>query len=235
MRKLTQEFVEHESRKRGILIKDTYVGANFPMKAECTICGHPWPIRWHDIQAGYGCPRCAGLAPLTQEFVEKESLKRRILIKDTYKNANTPMVSECLICLYEWRICWNSIQQGRGCPSCSNQKSKPEQEIFEFVKSLYVSTENRKRGLLTNKRFELDIYIPQFNKAIEFDGPRHDPKHKLFSYKTLSRDDQKDIECKQLKIDLLRISYKDYMRTNKIWILLCIKEWLSQPSPLISK
>jgi len=47
--------------------------------------------------------------------------------------------------------------------------SKPEKEIIEFIKSIY----NGK--IITNTRsiifpFELDIYIPEYNFAIEFDG-----------------------------------------------------------------
>lgn len=57
---------------------------------------------------------------------------------------------------------------GSGCSKCSNnQTSKPENELQEFVKSFY-SIEINNRKILKGK--ELDIYIPELKKAIEFNG-----------------------------------------------------------------
>ena len=58
--------------------------------------------------------------------------------------------------------------RGKGCPNCSNYVSNPEIEVSEFVKSLNLQILTSKRNII--KPYELDIYIPSLNKAIEFNG-----------------------------------------------------------------
>lgn len=77
-----------------------------------------------------------------------------------------------------WFICdkghsWNTRIADRkrfGCPYCVSLISKAEKEIAEYVSSLVgeesVSTSNRS---IINP-YELDIYIPSKNVAIEFNG-----------------------------------------------------------------
>jgi G:T-mismatch repair DNA endonuclease (very short patch repair protein) len=64
----------------------------------------------------------------------------------------------------------NNNQIGTGCPKCSysNRTSKPEQEIREYITSLGIQTEENNRTLIPP--YELDIYIPERNLAIEFNG-----------------------------------------------------------------
>lgn len=57
---------------------------------------------------------------------------------------------------------------GHGCPHCVNKVSKPEVEVQDFVKNLGFEIETNKRKYI--KPYELDIYIPELNKAIEFNG-----------------------------------------------------------------
>lgn len=59
--------------------------------------------------------------------------------------------------------------QGKGCSKCSQRVSAPETEIFGFVKEQgFIDIEGSKRGLA--KGYELDIYIPSKNIAIEYNG-----------------------------------------------------------------
>ena len=59
-----------------------------------------------------------------------------------------------------------TIGNGR-CSECSMAgTSFPEQLIYESLKILYPDTENRYKGL----GFEVDIYIPSINVAIEYNG-----------------------------------------------------------------
>ena len=54
-----------------------------------------------------------------------------------------------------------------GCPSCACRSSAPEQEIVDFL-SQYTLVEQRNRTLIAPK--EIDIWLPEFNIAIEFHG-----------------------------------------------------------------
>lgn len=69
---------------------------------------------------------------------------------------------------------------GKGCPSCGHQISKPEQEITDFIKSIY-GGDLILRDKSTGK--EHDIYIPDKKIAIEFDGNYwHSDKFKTINY-----------------------------------------------------
>lgn len=59
---------------------------------------------------------------------------------------------------------------GRGdiCPKCANRISKPEVELQNFVKEIGFEIITNSRRII--KPYELDIYIPKFKKAIEFNG-----------------------------------------------------------------
>ena len=79
----------------------------------------------------------------------------------------------CNTCLHEWEaVIDNRTTHGSGCPHCFNAQltSRAEREVAEYVVSLLgddaVETSNRS---IINP-YELDIYIPDHNLAIEFNG-----------------------------------------------------------------
>ena len=78
---------------------------------------------------------------------------------------------------------------GQGCPKCSNQMSIAEEEIIDFLQKTIsnVTIERRNRKII--KPYELDIFIPQYNIAIEYDGliwhcEKYNDNNKLHLYKT---------------------------------------------------
>lgn len=85
-----------------------------------------------------------------------------------YINGATSIEIGCPTHGWFWQKAFHHLQ-GSNCPKCANNNtSKPEQEIYEFVKELYPSTTSNNYKIITPK--ELDIYIPELNKAIEFNG-----------------------------------------------------------------
>ena len=62
----------------------------------------------------------------------------------------------------------NNHLNGKGCPKCKSIISKPEIEIQEYIKNLGFEILTNKRNIIKPK--ELDIYIPELKKAIEFNG-----------------------------------------------------------------
>lgn len=72
---------------------------------------------------------------------------------------------------HEFSTIPNVISMGNWCPKCINHISKPQIEIFEYVKSLVgADVEVRLSCRKTICPKELDIYIPSMNLAIEFHG-----------------------------------------------------------------
>ena len=77
--------------------------------------------------------------------------------------------------LFSWKhTCgkhYESFISARGirrCPSCSSGTSKGEQEVAKYIQSLGVGVEQRARGVIPPR--ELDIWVPDKQIAIEFDG-----------------------------------------------------------------
>lgn len=76
---------------------------------------------------------------------------------------------KCLDCgdIFETDIAFNKIPR---CPKCHKHKSRYEQELITFIKSLdtTIRIESGDRKLIYP--YELDIYLPDYKIAIEFNG-----------------------------------------------------------------
>ena len=87
------------------------------------------------------------------------------------------------------------------CPICSSylRTSIPEKIIYYYLKKVYPGTiANYKPEWLKPK--ELDIYIPEINVGIEYDG--------YYYHKNYKRDLDKDSLCSENKVKLIRIREK---------------------------
>ena len=75
---------------------------------------------------------------------------------------------DCFNCGHSWRATINDRSRGHGCPKCVFKVSKGEKEMVLFVESLGYEVLSNDRSQLERK--ELDCFIPQLKKAIEFNG-----------------------------------------------------------------
>ena len=95
------------------------------------------------------------------------------------------------------------------CPLYSAQSSG-ENEISNWIKSLGLIVETKNRKILNNS--ELDIYLPDFNIAIEFNG--------LYWHSELFKDKNyhlnKTTECKSLGIKLIHVFEDDWNLRKEI-------------------
>lgn len=87
-------------------------------------------------------------------------------------------------------------------------RSKGEIEVFEFLKSFFPNIKHSDRKQIWP--MELDIFIPELNIGIEYDG---DYWHNLPAM--IERDTKKDEICKQKQIHLIRIREKDWKNNNE--------------------
>ena len=105
----------------------------------CIICpkhGEFWQTPDKHLQ-GCGCPKCGKTKKYTtKEFVDKISLLRN----DNYDYSKVEYVNShskvCVVCPEhgEFWISPNDLFNGKGCPSCAHKISRPEKELFEFIK-----------------------------------------------------------------------------------------------------
>ena len=97
-------------------------------------------------------------------------------------------------------------ENGTGCPICANeqQSSFPEQAIFYYLKQQFPSAQNR--ALIDGK--EIDVYIPEENVGIEYDGKR------WHTQETREKEKQKDDFFSAKGITIIRV--KEYCKAEEI-------------------
>lgn len=68
MAKLTPEIINARLQGRGIKLVGEYTRIDHKTLFRCD-CGYEWETRAHSLLRGIGCPRCSGVAPLTDEII----------------------------------------------------------------------------------------------------------------------------------------------------------------------
>ena len=116
--------------------------------------------------------------------------------------------------------------------SCGCLISKGESLIKQILDSCQIIYEAQKTfedciNPKTNTKLRFDFYLPDYNTCIEYDGIQH------FKYKnnssgwnnkenfemTVERDNIKNQYCKEHNIKLVRISYVDFNKISKTYLL----------------
>ena len=89
-------------------------------------------------------------------------------------------------------------KKGSGCSICAMEKhtSFPEKAIFFYIKQYFNDVKENYRGSLLGRK-EIDIFLPELNIGIEYDG--------VAWHKDIKRDLEKDKECIKNGISLIRI------------------------------
>ena len=109
---------------------------------------------------------------------------------------------------------------GQGCPTCRRSKGEVAISVvlstynFEYVEQYKFQD---CRNLLP---LPFDFYLPDFNICIEYDGKQHFEESKSWFYKqdVIKTDEIKTYYCHDNNIPLLRISYKNFKKIEKIII-----------------
>ena len=110
-----------------------------------------------------------------------------------------------------WEKCYRKNKENifQILKNCFNETNK--NEIYEYCKTLYPSTEQSNKSII--KPYELDIYIPEINTAIEYNGLLwHSDKYKVdknYHLKKLNA-------CKEKGIKLLQIFEDEYINNKNI-------------------
>jgi very-short-patch-repair endonuclease len=215
-----EEYLNKIGGETGLVYMDGYCGimkkANWRCKKDLT---HPVvAIRPNNVSSGKaGCSYCNGNdikyvlfrnnCKTVDEYGHKIAAENPNDIKyigGFVDNNKTKAEWECGKG-HRWKTTPNNIQQGSGCPACAKCISKKEQALFLEVQKTYPDAINNTRQLLKNTRYELDIFIPNLNKAIEFDGGRW---HAFPD--AIRRDTEKDVMCTEAGIALYRVKESDW-------------------------
>ena len=146
----------------------------------CIICpehGEFWQTPQKHLN-GQGCPKC-GIKKRTENSVldTKTFINRANIVHNNkydynsinFKNLHNKIQIHCPKHGYFEQNAYDHLN-GHGCPICGQQISNVENRITEFIKELGLTVKTRVRNIIYP--YELDIFIPSKNIAIEFNGLR---------------------------------------------------------------
>jgi len=176
--------------------------------------GHVYNTTYNDFKSGHRCRECYdGNRRYTidevREFYKKEGY---VLLSTTYKNVNSELDIKCDKGHFYKSTLHHFIQYNR-CPICSQNlhQSKGEKEVVDFISQIYDGKiiENDRttiRNPLTGYMLELDIYLPDMKKAIEYNGAY---------WHRNGKDKIKLDGCIENGINLITINHSDWKHTEK--------------------
>ena len=116
----------------------------------------------------------------------------------SYKS-NRIAIWRCKKCGTSWESKFQDMAEGRCCPSCEAIKfrSFPEQCLYYYVSKYFKSAVWSDHTFKNYGLYELDIYIPDLEVAIEYDGEHW--------HQDVEQDFKKDTLCQDLGIKLIRL------------------------------
>lgn len=226
----TEEFIEKSKAVHGDKYdysKVKYVNSTTRVLLICPIHGEFMAFPERHYGRGDGCPICRwqkakksirktqGLN--TEKFIEKAKSvhgNKYDYSKVVYENTDTPV---CIICPEHgefWQTPHHHLQ-GSGCPTCGRNDlsemklTKIISENMENVISQY------KPDFLNNggKKQSIDIFLPDLNVGIEYQGRQHFVPVSRFGgkdeyIKTVERDNRKFKKCEENGIKILYFSWE---------------------------
>jgi len=193
------------------LLSTVYINNKEKLVLQCPE-GHIIKIRLDSFSHGTRCSICSGNDKNSIEKIKKhiESFDYKLLSTE-YINNKSKIKLQCSK-NHTYQASYHRFQQGDRCPLCANSegKSKPEKEIVEHIKINYYKDiiENDRtqvKNFWSNRNLELDIFLPDISKAIEFNGIYW---HKNNNVKW--KDEMKRKQCIQKGIELLVIQEQDW-------------------------
>lgn len=190
---------------------------------KCSVCGHTWEATVNDRFRNRGCPMCARetrtvkrrATMLKPGINDLKSQRPDLLLEWDYeKNTNAPsnysirsnekVWWRCPVCGLHWQaIISNRASLQSGCPRCMKHKqtSFPEQAILFYLKQLYPDAINSYTDIFDSTKTELDIFIPDLDIGIEYDGAAWHANKRARNIA-----EKKYLLCQENGIRLIRVS-----------------------------
>ena len=200
---------------------NSYVNMNTPMEFTCNTCNNTFkrPLTVF-LNENDTCPYCNKLNSnkrfkTTEEFIDEANKVHN----NYYDYSVTKYIRSNdyvdVICPEHglFKIEANSHLQGHGCPLHYKNTSKLEKEVSDYIISL-IGEKNvilNSKNILDSKK-EIDIFVPSYNLAIEFNG--------LYWHNELNKDKDyhlnKTIECNKNGIRLFHIFEDEWIYKQDI-------------------
>ena len=143
--------------------------------------GHEWEAKISDRTKGKGCPYCSGrysivgqtdLATTHPDLLrEWHPTKNGELTPQEVTQGSGKKIWWCCDYGHEWEAALYHRTNGTGCPKCSSLgTSFPEQMLWFYLKQVFPKTVNKHQFTIDQKKVEADLFVPELNLTIEYDG-----------------------------------------------------------------
>jgi ribosomal protein S27E len=221
-KKLTYTQIKNhiESIKGYKLLSVKYINARSKLEIQCPK-NHIYKTKYFLFQQGCRCPICFGTPKHTYEYIKNyiESFSYSLLGDNYYGNKEKLTIQCPKNHIFEMKF--NSFQSGKQrCPICAKSciTSKGEKEVLNYIQSIYSGKiiENDRTQIVNPKtgcNLELDIWMPELNKAIEYNGEYWHS----FSDAVII-DNIKSEQCKKSNIKLLIVNEQNWLKNKKLSI-----------------
>ena len=174
--------------------------------------GHEWEdTPNHRVSRDNTCPYCSNIK-LLKGYNDLVTINPELSEEWNYQLNGNLNPNEVIFCSsrkvwwkceagHTWEATIRTRNLGAGCPICKRelQTSYPEQTLYFYIKKIFPNTINRYK----EKKFELDVYIPDLKLGIEYDGARYHNEKTYF--KEIEKDEyysKKNIRVIRIKEDL---------------------------------
>jgi hypothetical protein len=194
-----------------------------PLQIRHNLCNGEYHVRPYDfLKAGQRCPYCylANKRKAVKENflrILKEENNNEYKLIGEYANTKTKVKLLHTVCNKTYLVKPNDFQQGHRCPYCATRDSNRHKEngFIQYMKDEYdTKIQVNTRHILSGNK-ELDVYIPEANVAIEFDGlywHRYIPDNSRGKNYHLD----KTMECEAKGIQLIHIFEDEWDKKKNI-------------------
>lgn len=247
---ITNNSVDKRIINKNIMRLEDIIDGKTKIKWKCKLssCLYEWRTKPDCIlNSNSGCPKCAGNAPKTNQDIDDLLIKleKNIVRRENIINMATKINFQCLKCNYEWKTAPQTIiNTGCGCPKC-NKPGANEKLIFKYLEDnnikFYFDYDITLVSTQETRHLRFDFYIPELNKAIEYDGVQHFTSSSFKINKNedemaqefadiQERDNYKNTFCINNNISLFRIDGRSYKGFElKQYLKSAILPWLKAP------
>lgn len=210
-KKMSDDDIKNKVNKLGLKLLSIKRNHNMQLEIKCDK-DHISNIQYGNLMDRKICPVCSRERTKVSKERVLDFLKNKGYgwISGDYIDNNSNIQLKCEkghIFTSYWRL----LNSGNGCcPICHGNRSIGEKEVADLILSIYNGTVifNDRQNIINPKTgyyLELDIYIPELNKAIEYNSTW---THR--DIETKYKDEQKIIQCENLGINLLIIDDKEW-------------------------
>lgn len=175
---LTNDIVDDRLIGRNIKRIGQYINAHTKINWQCLICDYRWDACPKAVVGEYhtGCPACKnsklGITFLTNTEIDVQIKTRNIKRIGNYLGNTFKIEWSCITCNSTWFATPRNVVCGAktGCPGCSSHFSKLELLWLELNNVPNDIVHRQVKGLISNKQYTVDGYIPETNTIYEFWG-----------------------------------------------------------------